>query len=226
MTTARPARSPRRRVPRNTLNPDRILDAAVTLLDRDGAEAFTMRALAEELGVGTMAVYSHFRGKDELSDAVAQRLLAEVELPATGVGDPGDRITEVVRSLYRLFSEHPSALQLLTSRPMRGDEQIAVTDQLLGLLRSAGLGRTEAVRAYVALMQYTVGAAVWTTRSRRRCEREEGVGERIKKRLTALPPDSYPSLTDLAPELSAVGNMGPVQFEYGLGRLVRGLLGR
>jgi AcrR family transcriptional regulator len=185
-----------------------------------------MRALAEELGVGTMAVYSHFRGKDEISDAVAQRLLAEVELPATGVGDPGDRITEVVRSLYRLFSEHPSALQLLTSRPMRGDEQIAVTDQLLGLLRSAGLGRTEAVRAYVALMQYTVGAAVWTTRSRRRRECEEGVGERIKKRLTALPPDSYPSLTDLAPELSAVGNMGPVQFEYGLGRLVRGLLGR
>jgi AcrR family transcriptional regulator len=225
MTTAQPARSPRRRVPRNTLNPDRILDAAVTLLDRDGAEAFTMRALAEELGVGTMAVYSHFRGKDEISDAVAKRLLAEVELPATAVRDPGDRITEIIRSLYRLFSEHPSALQLLTSRPMRGDEQIAVTDQLLGLLRAAGLGRTDAVRAYVALMQYTVGAAVWTTKSRRRRECDEGVGERIKSRLTAMPPDLYPSLTDLAPELSEVGKMGPVQFEYGLARLVRGLLG-
>src|SRR3954447_17956102 len=46
MTVTPPARSPRRRVPRNTLNPDRILDAAVALLDRDGLEAFTMRALA------------------------------------------------------------------------------------------------------------------------------------------------------------------------------------
>jgi AcrR family transcriptional regulator len=226
MTTAQPARSPRRRVPRNTLNPDRILDAAVTLLDRDGAEAFTMRALAEELGVGTMAVYSHFRGKDEISDAVAQRLLAEIELPAACGGDPDAHIAEIVRSLYRLFSEHPSALQLLTSRAMRGDEQIAVTDQLLGLLRSAGLGRTEAVRAYIALMQYTVGAAIWTSRRRRRRDCEKGVDERIKARLATLPPDSYPSLSDLAPDLSEVGNMGPAQYDYGLDCLLRGLLGR
>lgn len=81
MTVTPPARSPRRRVPRNTLNPDRILDAAVGLLDRHGPEAFTMRVLAQELGVATMAVYSHFKGKDEIIDAVNERLLAEIEMP-------------------------------------------------------------------------------------------------------------------------------------------------
>jgi len=225
MPTAHPARSPRRRVPRNTLNPDRILDAAITLLDRDGAEAFTMRALAEELGVGTMAVYSHFRGKDEISDAVAQRLLTEIELPAARGGDPGDRIADIVRSLYRLFSEHPSALQLLTSRPMRGDERIVVTDQLLGLLRSAGLGRTEAVRGYLALLQYTVGAAVWTTKGRRRRACEEAVGGQAEAGLPTTRPERHPSLVDLAPEIAEVGDMGPVQFEHGLDCLLRGLLG-
>jgi AcrR family transcriptional regulator len=231
MTVTQPARPSRRRVPRNTLNPDVILDAAVRLLDRDGPEAFTMRALAQELGVGTMAVYSHFRGKDEISDAVAHRLLGEIELPAQparGAGRPGpyDQIRQVCRNLYRLFTEHPSALQLLTSRPLRGDEAIAVIDRMLGLLREAGLDPQSAARGQLALMQYTVGAALWTVRSRRRPDCEDEMRGRVRARLAHLPPDSYPALAELGPELAAAHEAGPVQYETGLDALLTGLLGR
>ncbi|MFE0625924.1 TetR/AcrR family transcriptional regulator [Streptomyces sp. NPDC058864] len=225
MTVTPPARSPRRRVPRNTLNPDRVLDAAVALLDRHGPEAFTMRALAQELGVGTMAVYSHFKGKDEIIDAVNERLLGEIELPS-GPGAPREQLIELCVGVYRLFSEHPSALQLLTSRPLRGDEAIAVIDRMLCLLITAGLDPSAAARAQVALMQYTVGAALWVVRRKRaECEEAEaGLRERIRSRLADLPPERYPSLVGLAPELVVAQQSGRAQYEAGLSALLDGLL--
>jgi len=223
MSVSQPVRSPRRRAPRNTLNPDRILDAAIALLDRDGAEAFTMRALAEQLGVGTMAVYSHFRGKDEISDAVAQRLLDTIELPHTETDDPLGELREVCLGVYRLFTEHPSALQLLASRPLRGDDAMAVIDRMLALLRRAGLSGGDAVRGHVMLMRYTVGSALWSTqRDRALCE--EGVREQALARLSALPADRYPSLISLAPELICAQDDEGGRYEWGLDRILRGLL--
>lgn len=224
MTVTPPARSPRRRVPRNTLNPDRILDAAVALLDRDGPEAFTMRALAQELGVGTMAVYSHFKGKEELNDAVNERLLGEIEIPPDA-GAPREQLIELCVGVYRLFSEHPAALQLLASRPLRGDEALSVIDRMLCLLRSAGLEPAAAAAGQVALMQYTVGSAMWAVRRKRaECDAEVNLREKIRERLAELPPESYPSLTGLAPELSAAQDSGRAQYEAGLTALLAGLL--
>lgn len=225
MSVTQPLRPSRRRAPRNSLNPDRILDAALTLLDRDGAEAFTMRGLAQQLGVGTMAVYSHFRGKDEISDAVAQRLLDTVELPPSGSKDPRSELREVCLGVYRLLTEHPSALELLAGRPMRGDDAIALIDRMLGLLRRAGLCGSDAASAHVALMQYIVGSALWNTR-RARALCEEGVRDRLRARIDALPSGAYPALSALGPELACVQSEGSGQFEYGLDGLLRGMLGR
>jgi AcrR family transcriptional regulator len=223
MSVSQPVRSPRRRAPRNSLNADRILDAAIALLDRDGAEAFTMRALAEQLGVGTMAVYSHFRGKDEIGDAVAQRLLDTVELPPCGSGDPVGELRAVCLQVYRLFTEHPSALQLLTVRPVRGDDALAVIDRMLALLCRAGLSGQEAARAHVSLMQYTVGSALWSNqRSRALCE--DGARERVRAKLDSLPPGRYPALAALAPELSGAQENGARAYEFGLDGMLRGLV--
>jgi AcrR family transcriptional regulator len=223
MSVTQPVRPPRRRAPRNSLNPDRILDAALTLLDRDGAEAFTMRGLAQQLGVGTMAVYSHFRGKDEIRDAVAQRLLDTIELPPGGSDDPRTELREVCVGVYRLFTGHPSALELLAGRPLRGDDAIALIDRMLGLLLRAGLGPADAAHAHIALMQYTVGSALWNTR-RTRVLCEDGVRDRVRAKIAALPSDTYPALVALAPELLCTRSEGSGQFEYGLDSLLRGLL--
>jgi AcrR family transcriptional regulator len=223
MPVSQPVRPARRRAPRNSLNPDRILDAAITLLDEDGTEAFTMRALAQRLGVGTMAVYSHFKGKDEINAAVAQRLLDAIELPPGGSPDPAGELREVCRGVYRLFTCHPSALQLLTLRPARADDAIAVIDRMLALLCRAGLPPDEAARAHVALMQYTVGSALWSIRrSRTLCD--EGVRDRLRAKLDALPAERYPALVALAPELMCAQGAGTAQYEAGLDAMLRGLL--
>jgi AcrR family transcriptional regulator len=223
MSVTQPVRTPRRRAPRNSLNHDRILDAAITLLDRDGAEAFTMRALAGQLGVATMAVYSHFRGKEEITDAAAKRLLDTVELPPTGSADPLGELREVCRQVYRLFTDHPSALRLLTVRPLRGDGALAVIDRMLGLLRRAGLSGPEAAHAHVALMQYTVGAALWSTR-RDPALCGEGPREGVRAGTDAPASERCLALVALAPELSRAHGNPAGQYERGLDAMLRGVL--
>ncbi|MCQ4082876.1 TetR/AcrR family transcriptional regulator [Streptomyces sp. RB6PN25] len=234
--------TPRRRTPRNTLNRERVLDAAVSLLDHEGPDAFTMRALAERLGVGTMAVYTHFTGKDEIIDAVRERLLAEIALPAAehaehaghpghpghpehpGPAEPRRAVRALCRSVYRLLADHPSVLHLLTRGPVRGDEGTAVVDRLLGLLLRSGMDRSAAARAETALMQYTVGAALWTASGRRRGLAHQNGGERLRTRFAGLPADRFPHLVDLAPELASAQD-GLRQYEHGLDALLDGLLG-
>src|SRR3954453_17431756 len=62
------------------LSRERILRAALDVIDRDGLEAFSMRRLAQELDVWPMSVYRYFRDKDELLDAIAAHTAAAVPL--------------------------------------------------------------------------------------------------------------------------------------------------
>src|ERR1700710_2377371 len=69
---------------RTRLNRDRVLQAAVTLADEAGLDGFSMRGLAQELGVVPMALYKHVANKDELLDGMVDLVFAEIALPAIG----------------------------------------------------------------------------------------------------------------------------------------------
>lgn len=228
MTSRTSQPRPRTRAPRNTLNRERVLEAAVDLLDHAGPDAFTMRALAERLGVATMAVYSHFSAKEEIIEAVRERLLAEVELPSadgsgTG-GDPREEIRELCRAVYRLLADHPSVLRLLATRQVHGDEGTIFADRALAVLLRAGLERTSAARAYTALMQFTVGAALWVAHGQRRAH-QAPFPDDLRSRIAELPTDRYPHLVDLAAELETAAREGMAQYERGLDAILAGLLG-
>src|SRR6266702_7576911 len=75
---AEPARRP--------LTRERILHVGLRLIDQQRLEAFTMRKLAQELGVDPMSIYRHFENKDALLDGVADMLWGEVELPGRETG--------------------------------------------------------------------------------------------------------------------------------------------
>ncbi len=210
----------RARAPRNSLNRERVLVAATELLDNAGPDAFTMRALARHLGVATMAVYSHFSGKDEIVEAVRLRLLAEASLPprppADDPGGPREEIRELCRAVYRLLDGHPSILRLLADQPVRGDESTQFADRLLEALLRAGSDPGAAARAYTALVQFTLGAAMWAARGRH------------ESRLDGGPPpaDRYPHSARLAAELELAWDDPAAQYERGLDALLTGLLGR
>jgi len=74
-----PDRPSRRR--REPISREAIVDAAVALLDRDGYDALSMRALGEELGTGAASLYWHVGSKDGLLDLVMDKLIGEVPVP-------------------------------------------------------------------------------------------------------------------------------------------------
>ncbi|NUU20624.1 MAG: helix-turn-helix transcriptional regulator, partial [Streptomycetaceae bacterium] len=68
------------------LSRDRIVAAALAIVDDEGLDAVSTRRLAAELGVSGPALYNHFGTKDELIDAVVDSVLGEVDL--TSLTDP------------------------------------------------------------------------------------------------------------------------------------------
>src|ERR1700722_18697587 len=80
-----------------------ILDTAARLIELHGVEAFTMRGLAEELGVAATSSYLHLGGRDKLFDSLVNRLLSEMaHLPVEG-SNALERIASLASSQRRVL---------------------------------------------------------------------------------------------------------------------------
>src|SRR5512140_3179343 len=94
-----------RKQKREPLSQERIVTAALQLIDAAGLEAFTTRALGKKLGCEAMAIYNHFASKDQLLAAVADRLMSKTELPAEGTWR--ERARGLANSYRALARVHP-----------------------------------------------------------------------------------------------------------------------
>ncbi|WP_227980976.1 TetR/AcrR family transcriptional regulator [Nocardia spumae] len=215
-----PPRGGRRRVPRHTLSAEAIVESALRMLDDTDCEDISMRALAADLGVGTMTLYTYFRSKDELLQAARDQVLGSFH-PPTVDGDWSDRVRACCHELYRLLVERPAVLRVLAVKP-DGDGDFADTataalELVLSQLRAAGLGRMETARGYVTLLQYTFGAALRHVFAPARGD------ENVPSRLQMLDPLIHPTIADLMPELITVHRSGEDQYLSGLDLILDGL---
>jgi AcrR family transcriptional regulator len=219
--TPLPAASGKRtRTPRNTLSQELIVRTALDLMEASGTDGFSLRALAAELGVGPMALYTHFRSKDDLYDAVRDHLLTSVP-PAPADQPWQDQIRAVCRGLRRLMLQHPCLAQLLGGRPLSGHETARLAEYLLGVLRSAGFDAETAARAHTALFTYVLGATSWEIQLAAERHDPEG-SRRLRATMESLSSTEFPTVVELAPELSRTSR-GDDQFDYGLDLLLAGL---
>jgi AcrR family transcriptional regulator len=182
------------------LSRERIVQGALTLLDREGLDAFSMRRLAEELGVGTMTIYGYFRSKDELLDAVVdrggQRIAQLVSEPESG-GSWKARLRELMMGLRRSLLEHPGIVELRYKRPLLSPGALTVTEAGMRILREAGFSNRDAGRAYRILFVYTFGFCAFGPGPGSETDRDRSV-----EALSALPVDRYPHLVEAAREAS------------------------
>ncbi len=210
---------------RPVLTPDRIVEVAVALVDEAGPDALTMRAVARRLGAGTMSLYRHVSGREELLDLVLQALAGEISPPAA-TGDWRADLTAIAREIRAGLLRRPHLTVLLSSRSGRGGAELPALDRALGVLRSAGFGRRGAVMANHALGNYVAGAALWeaiglagSSGDQRETERQ-----RVIEMVEALPPDVFPGLAWVGPKIVA-GSLDE-RFEFGLSCLLDGFEAR
>ncbi|WP_020386275.1 TetR/AcrR family transcriptional regulator [Kribbella catacumbae] len=210
----------RARTPRNTLSSELIVQTALDLMEAKGTDAFSLRGLAAELGVGPMALYTYFRNKDDLYDAVRDHLMALVPAVPQELAWP-DQVRSVCRGMRALMLQHPCLAQLLGSRPLSGHETARVAEGLLGVLRSAGLDAETAARTHTTLFTYVLGATSWEIQMAAE-RRDPDSWRRLRTTMESLSSHQYPTVVELAAELARTTG-GDEQFDYGLDLLLAGL---
>jgi len=100
------------------VNPQRqkILEEAFELVAREGAESFTMRALAQRLGYSPAAIYLHFRNKEELLQEIAVcgfERLVEATQGASQLADLREAIVEGGRRYLDFALANPALYRLM-----------------------------------------------------------------------------------------------------------------
>lgn len=154
---------PRGRPKSDTGTPSResMEEAALQILDTGGSEAFTMRAVAERLGVNPMTIHHHFGGRNGLIKALADRVYSAVTAPETG--DCLRRIESLLHTYHASVIRHPELALLIFSGPDVFPKQAQrITDDISTLLADMGLERSKLALWVSILVDFTHGAAIAT----------------------------------------------------------------
>jgi AcrR family transcriptional regulator len=207
----------RSRRPRGSLTPEAILDAAEAVAAEEGFEALSMRAVAARLGAAPMALYNHFATKEQLVDALLDRVLGRFEPPPAG-GDPAEDLRRFARAHRRLLTAHPWAVAPLFSSPSPGLNAVRIGEHALAILTGAGRSADEAVAAFSGVIALNYG---WSSFTSARELAPGGPAHEVGAMLAALPAAEFPLTVGVAREMGAYG--GDAHYELVLGALVQGL---
>ena len=147
--TARPTRSAR-------LSRDSIVNAALTFLDREGWDALTINALANQLGTKGPSLYNHVHSLDDLRRTVRMRVVGDIidMLNTVGQGRTPDDAVMVMAQAYRSYAHHhPGRYSAFTRMPLGGDDPEfteatrAAAAPVISVLSTYGLGAESAFYA-------------------------------------------------------------------------------
>ncbi|MFI6098105.1 TetR/AcrR family transcriptional regulator C-terminal domain-containing protein [Lentzea sp. NPDC051213] len=146
---------------RKPLSRERVLAAAIALVDAQGIQALTMRRLASDLNVEAMSLYYHLPDKEALLDGVVETVIAEVGSldPNSGDEDWRTRLRQQFLAARQVMLRHPWVPALLGSRRTIPASVYGYYDGIVGTLVGAGFSYHLAHRALHAFGSMPLGFA-------------------------------------------------------------------
>jgi len=194
-----------------------VVERGLALADAEGLEAVTIRRLAADLGVTPMALYWHFRSKDELLVGLADRVWGEIDVDVDPDADWSGQLRGLLESLIGVLRTHPAASQLLMSGEKRTSEAASIANEVaLEVLHRAGFDAEHAA----AIAKNALFTGITLVMSEPGFEPGLSEAERVEHqrlarvRLSLLPPDKFPRLVECAVPMTACDNP---DFHYKLG---------
>lgn len=192
-----------------------ILDTAADMIERDGVATFTMRGLAEQLGVAVTSIYWHVGGRDKLFDSLVDRLLGEMaHLPVEGA-TPVERIAALARSQRKALIDRQHLLAIAHERDRTPTLFLPIQQRLASMLSELGVTGTDAALILRAVQVQVISSAVMQFSAVRGAKHEEED--------PSLWDDDWPDQA-LVQALQSPTDYDAV-FEYGLGALLATLPG-
>jgi AcrR family transcriptional regulator len=134
------------------LTRERIVDAALQLVEAEGLAAFSTRKLGERLGCEAMSIYHHFPSKQHLLDALVEHALASVVVPPAG-DDPLAAMRASLDSYRAMARRWPALFQLVALHRLNMPAGIRFLESILRLIHSV-IGDDELTARHFRVMGY------------------------------------------------------------------------
>lgn len=183
------------------LSRDTVAEHALKLADTEGLDSVTIRRLAQELGVTPMALYWHFKNKDELLLGIADHVMSGVK----ATRDPDDpwpnQLRAMVEALVAVMRAHPCLPDLLQAVDKQQTASFTrATNDALELLTRAGFSLDESYWIATYLLQGSIGLVAGQPGCPARMTPAQAAEWRRQKRLhlEKLPPDEYGMVVQFA----------------------------
>jgi AcrR family transcriptional regulator len=221
---APPWHKPRSRRPaKEPLTADRIVAAAIEILDRDGLDAVTTRRVAEALGTGSASLYAHVASRDELIELMVDRIAAGVTVPRPDPARWQDQLRAYARHAQQVWASHADIARASLATIPTGPERLRVIEGLLAILRAAGFSDRVAAWAVDRLQIYidadVFEGSLYATRIKQGLDVEEHLSS-VRDYFRRLPADRFPLVSSMVDSIISDGEQ---RFEFGLDLLLAGL---
>ena len=141
------------------LSRERIVAAALRLIERDGLEAFSMRKLGEALGVEAMSLYHFFPSKQHLVDALVDDAIASIEFPPPRL-EPIERMRRVMRAYRDMAHRYGRLYPVIAVHRLNTPTGVGFIEKVLGIAREIAGDDESAARSFRTLGYYLMGAAL------------------------------------------------------------------
>jgi AcrR family transcriptional regulator len=143
--------------PRSLTDND-IAAAALTVIDRDGLSALAMRAVAAELGMGTMSLYRYVSDRSQLEVLVVDLVLAEVDVTPPRRASWQKQLAVLSERIRATVAAHPEVVPLTMIHRQSSVNSLRWAESVLGVLTGAGFRGSDRVIALRSLTSYVIGS--------------------------------------------------------------------
>ncbi len=214
------------------LTREKIVKAAMEIVDTEGLSALSMRHLGASLGVDPMAIYYHLPNKAALYDAIVEAVMAGSGLengvaragaasgPASGSElSPIEQLRQMAGAYRDALIAHPNALPVIATRPVRTPASLRPVERMLAVISSLGFNPQESIAFIDVCAHYIMG---WAQTYAAHLQGGE-LHDHGPLPINELSADEFPNLLRVLKETPSE-NPFAVEFDMGMSAILSGLL--
>ncbi|MFI6173066.1 TetR/AcrR family transcriptional regulator [Nocardia sp. NPDC051052] len=187
--------------------------AALAVIDRDGLAALTMRSVAKELHMATMALYRYVSDREELEVLVVDEVLAGIDVSTPADAPWRDRLTTLLERMRAAIANHSATVPLVPRHRKSSTATLRWMEAMLAVLTEGGFAGPDRVIAQRTLVAFLLGSL--------ENQHYASINAPATTAIAQLSPEEYPMLTQTAAQARKMSIDD--EFRGGLGIVLRGL---
>lgn len=197
----KPQRAPRRK---EALSRDVIVSAATEILDAEGEDALTLKALTVRLSTGYGAIYHHVTDRNDLLAAATEHVITRIVTDLADDAEPRQTLRALALGLFDAIDAHPWVGAQLTREPWR-PALLDIYESISTQLRALAVPQRALPDSAGVLVNYILGVAGQNAANARalansKMDRADFLAT-VAARWARLDPARYPSMHRAGPEL-------------------------